>query len=509
MDGSSRNSVLMLAAFAVATILNLAFSISMGWMLSLSDYGVLGLFTAVAFILSMFMSSGFPPAIAKLLSERQYIASVRRSRERLLLAIVGNLALGALLSVIAYVVYYVYYRGDAYYHELIYALVVLVMVAAVGWVLRGALQGLFRFRELSGIQVLDPALKLSVALALVWLGLGVRGAIYAMLLASVLSTAVCLFLLRDMILPLALRLSTSRIPSSWLRRVVSTDLFVYSPPIFVGLFGLTLLVNIDIVSLKLLDGISVNREIGLYQADIVIGKLPFFLASVVLNVAFPYISHYTVDAPVMKHYARRTMKYLLVFFVPLSLIIALLPAHMLTLVFPPHFVQGAGALRVYAIASMFLVVGTGFMRILQAAGRPTPPALAMLVALTADVVLLLVLVPRLSIVGAALSTMGASLCFMLVCAVMFARVVPLGVGRATLWYIGALLTLAIVLVALPHGSSWTLLLDIAASYTLYLLVIVRLGVLDRMDIEAVGSAAGERGRTLALSLFYMIRRPHE
>lgn len=508
MEGSPKNSVLMLAAFAVATVLNLAFSVSMGWMLSLSDYGVLGLFTAVAFILSMFMSSGFPPTIAKLLSERQYIANIRKSRERLLLAIVGNLVLGAVLSVGAYAGYYVYYRGDAYYHELIYVLVILVMVAAVGWVLRGALQGLFRFRELSGVQMLDPALKLSIALTLVWLGLGVRGAIYAMLLASVMSTAVCLFLLRDMVFPLALKLNVSRFSLSWLRRVVSTDLFVYSPPIFVGLFGLTLLVNIDIVSLKLLGGASMNREIGLYQADIVIGKLPFFLASVVLNVVFPYISHHTVDAPVMGHYARRTMKYLFVFLVPLGLIIALLPAHVLTLVFPPDFIEGADALRVYAVASMLLVVGTGFMRILQAAGRPTLPALAMLVALTADVLLLLALVPRFSIVGAALSTMGASLCFMLMGVVMFARAVPLSLGRTTLWYVGALFVLGLTLMIVPHGSRWTVLFDITASYILYLLVLVRLGVLDRLDIEAVGSAVGRRGRMLALSLFYRVRGPH-
>ena len=507
MQRGSRNSVLMLIAFGVATVLNLVFNVSMGWMLSVSDYGVLGLFAAVAFILGMFINSGFPPAIAKLLSERRYIENMEKGRERLVLAIVGNLNLGIFLSVLACVVYYVYYRGDAYYGELIYVLILLVLVSSLGCVFKGALQGLFRFKELSSIQILDPALRLIIAVFLVWLGLGVRGAIYAMLLSSVLATIASIMLLRDMgVLNWVLsRLNRVRIFALPIRRVLATDLFVYSPPIFLGLFGITILLNIDLVSLKLLGTGGANVDIGLYQAVIVIGKMPYFFSSVVLNVMFPYISHHAVNGALMAQYARRTLKYLFVFLIPLSLILLLLPAEMIALIYPPAYIGGAYALSVYALASMCVVVGLGFMRILQAVGRPVSPAMAMLAALVVDGVLLCMLVPSLSIVGAALSTMGASLCFLLGCTAAFSRVIPLKVGRIATGYVGALPVLAFMLLVLPHSSRLTLVGDVLLSYVVYVLLLTWTGVLDRTDFEVVGSSVGERGRALALFVFEKVR----
>ncbi|MHC1597834.1 MAG: oligosaccharide flippase family protein [Methermicoccaceae archaeon] len=507
MDESPKNSAIMLAAFGVATLLNLAFNISMGWMLSVSDYGVLALFTAVAFILMMFVSSGFPPAIAKLLSERRYIENSDKSRERLVLAMVGNLSLGILLSLLAYVVYCVYYVADGYYRELIYVLILLVVVASVGWVLRGALQGLFRFKELSSIQVLEPALKLTIAVLLVWFGLGVRGAIYAILLSSVLVTGVSMTLFRQMgLVSWALgRLGSVRTLTLPLRRVLATDLFVYSPPIFLGLFGITILLNIDVVSLKLLGGEGANVNIGLYQAAIVIGKMPYFLSSVVLNVMFPYISHYALEGELMAQYARRTMKYLLVFLIPLPLIMLLVPSEVITLIYPHVYMQGARALRVYALASMCVVVGLGFMRILQAAGRPVRPALAMLAALVVDGVLLCLLVPAFSIVGAALSTLGAALCFLVLCAAAFSRAIPMGVGRRAAHYVASLLILCVMVLVLPHGSRLALVGDVVVSYVVYVLLLIWTGVLDRMDVEVVGSSVGERGRALALSVFERVK----
>ena len=154
----SQHTVMMVTSFLIASVLTYTFTISMAWLLTPSEYGILAIFLALSYVLSVFVSSAIPPSLAKRLSE-----DLRKEEiycERINIAILGNIILGLIISTVIYGAYYVYYSNEVYYPYFIYFLLMYVLISAVLWTFRGALQGTLDFRSLSVVQLVDPTVKL-------------------------------------------------------------------------------------------------------------------------------------------------------------------------------------------------------------------------------------------------------------------------------------------------------------------------------------------------------------
>jgi len=278
----SKHSTIMIFSFLVASIINYIFNVSMGWLLTPAEYGVLGVFLSLSYILSVFVSSGVPPSIALSLSSSSQVDA----KKTIEVGVVANIVIGVVISLLAYLGYHIYYKDGSYYPIMIYLLMITVLFSAWSWATKGALQGLFIFKHLSILQIVEPLSKLLFGVFLVFVGLGVVGAVFGLVAASILSAILgTYYVLRHI-----KKTKTQRNYSKML------DVIMYTPPLFIGIFGVTLIVNIDLLSVKLLYTLqNVHDMIGLYQANQVIGKVPYFIAAVVLNVTFPYLSRHKVE----------------------------------------------------------------------------------------------------------------------------------------------------------------------------------------------------------------------
>ncbi|RLG22667.1 hypothetical protein DRN72_01290, partial [Methanosarcinales archaeon] len=91
----SKHSTVMLISFVVASLLNYVFNVSMGWILTPAEYGMLGVFLSLSYILSVFVSSGIPPSIAlSLSSSKQKQTDVKKTIET---GIFANIVIGIVL----------------------------------------------------------------------------------------------------------------------------------------------------------------------------------------------------------------------------------------------------------------------------------------------------------------------------------------------------------------------------------------------------------------------------
>jgi|GEM_PF-3797930 O-antigen/teichoic acid export membrane protein len=485
----SQHSTVMLISFVVASLLNYVFNVSMGWILTPAEYGMLGVFLSLSYILSVFVSSGIPPSIALSLSSSKQ-TDVKKTIET---GIFANIVIGIVLSLLAYLGYHIYYKDGSYYPSMIYLLMIIVLFSAWGWATKGALQGLFIFKSLSIIQVIEPLSKLVFGLALVFIGLGVVGAVLGLVAASILGAVLGMYYVLKY-------LNKTRSSGG----VKGSNVILYTPPLFIGIFGVTLIVNMDLLSVKLLYTLqNVHETIGFYQANQVVGKIPYFIAGVVLNVTFPYISYHAVKPEVMRRYASKTIKYILLFSIPFCILFITMPSEVITFLYPSIYSHGAQSLRIYGIGIVSATITFSMLRILQGSGCLKKPVFVVVGWILFEALLLYMLVPQLGIVGSALSITISSLFGMVGMSILYVKTIE-GIHIEMSYILRTIASLSVFmlfLVLIPHTGRLLLLIDISISSVVYLLLLSVFGVIDRQDVDIITSGLGERVSSYALKIF--------
>ena len=160
---------------------------------------------------------------------------------------------------------------------------VLVILVGMSFVLsifvtlgRSFLQGLSKFLLVSVAGFSDGLIRLLAALLLVFLGLGLFGAVFSFFIASILSVSITLYLVRNL-------MKGNRyepIPEK-------KEMFRFIFPVFFTNLAITSLITSDIILVR---HFFPPFEAGLYSALSTLGKMIFFAASPVTTVILPMVS---------------------------------------------------------------------------------------------------------------------------------------------------------------------------------------------------------------------------
>ncbi len=413
----------LLAAFAGTSVANYAFSLVMGHLLLPGDFGLLAFAQTLLLVGGLVLESGVPWALTRDLATTPATGRPQLVRG----ALRGNLTLAAGMSLLVLGLFALGPLRGGLESWRIAALVAgaFPFIALVG-VARGAAQGHERFGMLAAVQAGEVVIKALAGTALVVAGLGVIGAVggfvVGALLAAVLGLWGCARLgveLRGAVTPLRLG-------------VVG--------PMFGGLLGSALLLNVDLMALKLL-GASRSAP-GSYQAGLVLASAPYYLTSaVIVPMVFPALARCTSLGGTLGVLGRALATTALLV-LPLELLLALVPGPALRLLFPAEYAAGAGALGVRALGSAVFIVATVLAAAFQATGAARRVAVLFLglVALTAPAFWLVV--PRFGAVGAAWVFTGATLVAAGALSAAFLRAAPAPararVGAWALRYAGVL-----------------------------------------------------------------------
>lgn len=154
------------------------------------------------------------------------------------------------------------------------ALAVATLLMVVRPVVGGALQGLQQFTALGAVQVVQALLRLILGAALIWLGLGVVGAMASLPLASVAALLVGWLLLDGAV----------KRKTAVHHEVKLPELFRYSAFTAAGLIGYALLLNMDAILVRrFFDPV----QAGNYSAAVTLGKIIQFFPVAIIMVLFP------------------------------------------------------------------------------------------------------------------------------------------------------------------------------------------------------------------------------
>ena len=469
MNKAAQHGAILVVAYIAMSFLNYAFGVALSWFFSPAQFGVLGVAQSLLLLTSLIVGSGFAWTAARDVAASEVNDETRRHFRA---AWIANTVGGALFSGGLWVAYEVGWLPFGPAYRLVIPLVALTTtLLAARAVINGAARGLYRFGPVAINLVGEVVIKVAAGLTLVALGAGVAGVMLGFALGALVSLVHSLSIIKPV------RLWRGQ---GWFDRQVMTATL----PIFVGMLGPALMLNLDILGLKLLSPMGQGDQLaGLYQAAVVLARTPVFMAQALILVLFSYVAgarHPAQsdrrDAPGYIQTALRAWGMVLL---PGGLVLVLAPHAALALFFPAYYQAAALALQIASIGGILLALITLLNGVFQAAGDHRRPAISALLAMITQVMILVWLVPRWGTMAAALSLLVAGVVALIVVLPAFKLHLtpgPLDGWRdvqSNLTRVGVpLVALIAPLVLLPDGGRGLALLKLGSAGLLYLVALV-------------------------------------
>ncbi len=396
---AARGTGLILAGALVAQAAEYAYRFTMARGLGVEAFGTFNQARAVYLVLVALAPLGLGAGVKRFVAVMRESGAGREARRAIAdgarIAAVSSLVLGIALAVLAAPIAAAL-RNPALESPL--RVLAFALPAAVGLAFATRLGEAFRsFRPtVIGRQILDPALRVVFSAPLL-----ATGATLAVVLTGVGAAALVAFLVAAFLVRrLELLRALPRGPSP---RVLP-DLLQFSLPIAAGGVLFDLAERVDVLMI----GFYLDESaVGVYSSASTIARFLFlFLAStmpVVATLSAEHAGRGSVEE--IARLQRTTARWMLFSTGPFAAGFLLFPEEAITILFGREFAAGAASLRILIPACLVPILAGPIGLFLDALGKSRWSLGNMIVRTSLNVLLNLVLIPRLGIAGAALGTL--------------------------------------------------------------------------------------------------------
>lgn len=330
-----RYSFLIVFATMLGMIINYFFQVIVGRFLGPSDYGVFGSLMAILYIISVF-GGAINISITKISSEffvKKETSKIKRIFKTYSLRL---LIIGSILSFL----FFLFSSSISKFLKTneIFSIILLAISFPLTFVssnIFGIMRGMQRFKEYAIISVLQPIIKLALALILISFGFKVSGAIGAIVVSGVFVCFFALYYLKDVL-------------KEKEERFEKTLLIKYSLPVLILSFCITAMINLDILLIK---NLFSSEESGFYVAASTLSKIVFWISGSLIIVMFPKTASLNISE---KSKARKIFRTTIVYTLLISLAFLFF-----TFLFPDfviYFAFGENFLKAGEIIFLFFVL---------------------------------------------------------------------------------------------------------------------------------------------------------
>lgn len=278
-----RDGFLLFSATMILNFSSYLFHFYMGRVLGPSDYGILGALLSIVYFISVPFNT-IQTTVTKTVSE----LVVEKDYEKIKYFIKKLLRVLFVLSIILILIFILLINPISIFLKIpvnsLFVLSFFILVAMVLPIVRGVLQGLQLFKKLSFNLVFEGITKILFGFLLVRFGLGVNGAISAIIISYVVPFVIALYYIKFLFLHKEKKFSSKS--------------FNYSIPVLLALSCLTAFFTVDVIIVK---HFFSEVEAGYYAALSIIGKTIFFATFSVTAVMFPKVSEMHKSRKEYKH----------------------------------------------------------------------------------------------------------------------------------------------------------------------------------------------------------------
>lgn len=391
-----RGSLVLTFSNVTVRFLGYVYRILMGRLLSPYEFGLLNLALPLQYMVVLLASSGIAPSMAKFVSQYRTTREFEKRDRIVYSSLVYFTGIGGVLGLLFYlsaglIGIRVFHEPRAVELIKISSLALPLGFAIAG--LTGAFQGFKKYDFMAVTLVFQQALRIFLAVFLVFLGYEAFGAILGSTLGFLAAIPLALILLK--------RLELGRFTHS---REEFTGVFLFSLPVAATSLAAFILAYVDILFL----GYYLSpTQVGVYSAASPTSRLLLAFFSAMYAVLLPSISELKAkgNAEGIKSQVRKAYVLSVPVVIPATLLAFYFSESIITLFFPGEgYSAAAEPFRVLVIGTAFLGIFTLNSGIFQGLGAPKTPMRILITAALLDILLNIVLIPIYGIQGAAMAS---------------------------------------------------------------------------------------------------------
>ena len=340
---------IMVIASLIGGGFNYLYQLFMGRMLGPEDFGVFGSLFAISYIIYI-LSQTIQTSGAKFISTY----NCQGDHQKISYFISGLLKRMLVLGSVLYLFFLLIsgYLAEFLKIDTITPIIILGSIFIFSSLLPvnlGVLQGLERFGLLGFNNIINFSSKFFIGVLLVFLGLGVNGA----LLAVVLGFVIALMFSLSTVKKYSIKDKTK------LESIPFKDVYIYSIPTIVAMLCLSVPANIDVIVVKHL---FIADTAGIYAAATVLGKIIIFATNGVTLVTFPMISRLFEEKKETKTILHQSLLYAGALSGFAALGYWFLPNLVVNILFGVAYAETVSILKWYGIAMFFFSLVIVFIR---------------------------------------------------------------------------------------------------------------------------------------------------
>lgn len=391
-----RGSLILTFSNLSVRLLGYLYRILMGRMLSPYEFGLLNLALPLQYMVVILASSSIAPSMAKFISQYQATGELKKRDSAVYSSLVYFTAIGVVLGVLFYVSAapigkYVFHEPRVAELIRISALALPLGLAVAS--LTGAFQGVKRFDYMALTLLFQQALRILLAVFLVFLGYEALGAILGSTLGFLAALPIAFYLLRN----LGLRPANPKLEEF-------KGVLFFSLPVSATSLAAFILAYVD----ALLIGYYLTpNEVGVYSAASPTSRLLLAFFSALYAVLLPSISELKAkkETNEIKEYVKKAYLLSFVVILPATFLSIYFSEGIISLLFPgPGYSEAAAPLRILFIGTAFLGLFTLNSGVYQGLGAPKTPMKILAAAAILDILLNVLLIPPYGIHGAAIAS---------------------------------------------------------------------------------------------------------
>ena len=381
-----RGTIYITISQIVLVLTNFALHPYLGRKLGPELYGIFGVINTFVIIMELIMMRGIYETISKFVSEREEVAKVLISRT-LKVMILASLVMGAICFLFAEQIASL--MNDLEIASYIKLLSFIIPILGVSTVFLGAMNGLRQFGKQALIAITFYLVRMICIIILVFSGYSVRGAVIGLIMAEIFRLVMAKGLFR---------------PMDAGTDFESKKMIGFAMQVIIIAILTAFVMNMDLLAVKVI--LKDNLQTGFYTAAVTISKIPLLLMYPVSTTVLPTISRSNSegDKILTEMYIKQSLRLLLIFVLPIALMILATSENCISLFYGDRFKPASAPLNILLLGAIFLSIKVVMYNVIVASGWPRYVVLIGLLSLVIDVALLITLINKIGLVGAACAT---------------------------------------------------------------------------------------------------------
>jgi O-antigen/teichoic acid export membrane protein len=387
--------VMIGAAYLLIAQLAFVFSgyiihIGLGRLLGPSEYGVYSVIIYIITIFNLILTTGIPQAVSKFVSEDEV-----RSRTILKTSSNFSMFLGLAMFMLTYTgaELIASYLNDPDLAPYIRAASVMIPGYSLFTIIIGYYNGLRYYKIQSYLLLSYNFIKPTMIFLFVFMGFSVWGAILGFALSPLIPLIIGIYMIgiRSFAASNGFPLKT---------------IIMFAIPILIFSIAINLITSIDLLLVKRI--LMNNEQVGYYSAASTISKLPYFLMVSINMAIFPAVSASIRDFAKTRDYINESIRYSLIFILPIAAMIAATSESLVTLLYSDTYQPAYEALEILIVGISLLSLFSILATIISAAGKPHISMYLGIIIIIIDYLINVFIIPIWGMVGAAVATSLAS-----------------------------------------------------------------------------------------------------